>query len=147
MTLKLRYLHKKLYSKFHYFKIFISPDSCETWKFQFILGFCTDLWDTLNSKNIKYMDLVTSTGWEKIPWHMLLPFSKMKVLLWHQDQIIHRYENVLFIFIMHYVLLCTIMYISIILQLLYLCVLSFGVSLLRFEYPTTYKNCKWNVMI
>ena len=39
------------------------------------------------------MNPVTSTGWEKIPWNMLLSFSKMKVLLWHQDQVIHRYEN------------------------------------------------------
>ena len=28
-TLKLRFSHKKLCLKFHYFKIFISPDSCE----------------------------------------------------------------------------------------------------------------------
>ena len=41
----------------------------------------------------KYMDPVTSTGGEKIPWCMLLSFSKMNVLLWHQDQVIHRYEN------------------------------------------------------
>ena len=37
--------------------------------------------------------------------------------------------------------------ISIILQLLYLCRLNFGVLLLRFKYPTTHKNCKWNVVV
>ena len=54
------------------------------------------------------MNPVTSTGWEKITWHMLLSFSKMKVFLWHQDQVIHRYENLhckttcLCIFLLYY---------------------------------------------
>ena len=68
---------------------------------------------------------------------MLLSFSKMNVLL-RQNQVIHRYEN------LHSS--TKFMYISII-YLLHFCILSFGVSLLRFKYPTTHKNCKWNVMV
>ena len=42
-ALILRFSLKELYSKFHCSKIFISPDSCEAQKFQFLLSFCADL--------------------------------------------------------------------------------------------------------
>ena len=59
---------------------------------------------------------------------MILSFSKMNVPLWHQNQVISIVVLNLFVYISF--------------TLLYLCTLSFGVSLLRFKYLATLKNCK-----
>ena len=50
--------------------------------FQFLLSFCTYLWYFFGKIFQKYMDPVTSMGWEKkCPCQMFFSFSKIKALL------------------------------------------------------------------
>ena len=41
----------------------------------------------------KYLDPVTSAGWDKNFLATCLSFSKMNLLLWHQHQVNHLYKN------------------------------------------------------
>ena len=132
-ALKLNFSHKKLYWRFHYFEFFISIDSCEAWKlidlpklstliqpelYPLLWWFCTYLRD-IDIRKIfpKYMDPVISTGWKKFSCHMLLSFSKKRVLLWHHYQVIHRYENLnrstwsIYVYF-YYIIICIFMYIK-----------------------------------
>ena len=104
-ALKLSFSLEKLYSRFHYFELFISTDFSN---YQ-IYENC-QLWHNLNYSNfiqvfvhifeihiirkifLKYMDPITSTVWDKN--FLATCFClKMKVLLWHQYQLIYCYEN------------------------------------------------------
>ena len=49
---KINLLTQKTVLKSSLFQTFFSADFCEAYKFQFLSSFCTDLWDTHNSKNI-----------------------------------------------------------------------------------------------
>ena len=90
---KTKLLTGKLYLRFHYFKHFISTDSCEAQKltkleklsaliqprlFQVLSSLCTYLWDINNSQSIseKYFHEVG----KKCLYQMLLSFSKMKLI-------------------------------------------------------------------
>ena len=127
--LKLSFSHKKLFSKFHYSIFFISADSCEAYKFrdlrklptlmqpelfQFLSRLSTYLWDTHNLKI--FHEVHGSSHFHGVGKKFLhkssCPFSKMKALLWHQYQGIHRYENMccsIYVYIYKY------MYLSILL--------------------------------
>ena len=76
-ALKLSFLHKKLYSSFHYFLIVQTPlklrnsqiyKDCQLWYnrnyFSFFKKACIEI-HTVRKIFPKYMDPVTSTGWEK----------------------------------------------------------------------------------
>ena len=138
LTLKLSFSSKKLYSKFHYFKLFISR---LRWSLRIPISFkflYRSLRNIIRKKFSKYMDSVTSMSWEKLLGTCFCCFLKWTYFLLHQGQVVHRFEN----------LHCNLfIYISIILQLLHLCTGSFGLSLLLFKYLATHKNCKKNVMI
>ena len=117
------------------FQFFISADCCEAKRltdsrklstlirpelFQFLLSFCTYLLKTHNSKNIsKVHGSIYFYGvGKKCPWQMFFSFSKIKVLLRHHYQVIHRYENLrcsissIYVYFC-YIIICIFMYIQI----------------------------------
>ena len=103
---KLNFLHQQLYSSFHCFKFLLVQTAVKlrnyqidtAWIIHFLSSFQTYLWGiggTHDSKNIfqsSWIQLLLR-GAKKCVCQMLLSFSKMKVLLWHHYQVIHRYEN------------------------------------------------------
>ena len=80
LALKLSFSREKLYSKFHYLKLFL-PQTHEKLKNSNFFQVFLQIFEIHIIRKIipKYMDSVISTGWEKMSWHMLLSFSKMNV--------------------------------------------------------------------